>query len=276
MDRIGLYCILILVFVIFSPVELKDCPRLHHPVRVSVRVSYRESSVQEDYSHHKEVQSHSSFKERYDSLDVSASASGSYGGFSASASAAYNDVASSKDSSSSHQELEKTRWTKFKPGFLQVVRVITREVSIAGIASKTITTDYVDSVRIENDLSTNELRKREDDYLKRNFGHSKKGKIQGSTYTEESCMKFRLQCWESTKFNDKVHSQSKRYCDDGICVSISNAEFAMSVASCIPYSKSDRKWKLGVNCQSNQGGIFSRTVGTTTTCTCSTNLCNKI
>jgi len=187
MDRIVLYCVL--AFVMLSPVELKRCPRDQYLVRVSVSVDFRESSLQEDSMHYKVSRSDSSFKERYDSLDVSASVSGGGGGFSASASAAYGDVASSASSSTKTRAVEKSQLRKFKPGFLQIIREVTRTVHIGGVSSRTITKDYKDSVPIENDLSASELRKRAEDYLEREFGHSRTGKIRGSTFTEETCIK---------------------------------------------------------------------------------------
>jgi hypothetical protein len=187
MDRIVLYCVL--AFVMLSPVELKRWPRDQYLVRVSVSVDFSESSLQEDYMHYKVSRSDSSFKERYDSLDVSASVSGGGGGFSASASAAYGDVASSASSSTKTRSVEKSQLRKFKLGFLQIIREVTRTIHIGGVSSRTITKDYKDSVPIENDLSASELRKRAEDYLEREFGHSRTGKIRGSTFTEETCIK---------------------------------------------------------------------------------------
>lgn len=192
MDRTVLYCVL--AFVILSPVELKSCPPDQYLVRVSVKVDFKEASVQKASTHYKESRSDSSFKEKYDSLDVSASVSGGGGGFSAEASAAYSDVASSASSSSNTREVEKNELTEFKPGFLQIIREVTRTIHIGGISSKTITKDFTDSVSIENDLSAPELEQRADDYLQREFGHSTTGKIQGSTFTEETCIKKKKGC----------------------------------------------------------------------------------
>jgi len=208
MDRIVLYCVLALATL--SPVEFlgvsagfglagggfrpgsaeqERCPKDQIPVKVTVKVELMENAVLEDYTHYKESRSQSSFKERYDELDVSASVSGGVAGFSAGASAAYRDVASSAESSSASREVEKTKSRRFNAGFLQLFRVVTRTVHINGVFSKTITKDWLDSVSVENDMSFFELRQLAKEVVAETYGHYGTGQIQGTTFTEESCVK---------------------------------------------------------------------------------------
>jgi hypothetical protein len=207
MDRIVLYCVLALATL--SPVEFlgvsagfglagggfrpgsaeqERCPKDQIPVKVTVKVELMENAVLEDYTHYKESRSQSSFKERYDELDVSASVYGGIAGFSAGASAAYRDVASSADSSTESREVEKTRSTRFNPEFLQLFQIVTRTLHIGATFSTTTTRDWIDSVRIDRDMSFGALKQLAEKVVEREYGHITTGQVQGSTFTERTCM----------------------------------------------------------------------------------------
>jgi hypothetical protein len=84
--------------------------------------------------------------------------------------------------------VEKTKSKRFNPDYLQLFSVVTRKVLIGGVFSKTITTDWIDSVSAGNDMSLSELDQLAQTVVKREYGHIRTGQIRGNTFTEESCM----------------------------------------------------------------------------------------
>merc|ERR1712141_907070 len=89
---------------------------------------------------------------------------------------------------SESREVEKTESRTFNAGFLQLFLVVTRTVHINGVFSKTITRDWLDSVSVENDMSYFELKQLAKEVVAEEYGHYRTGQIQGSTFTEESCV----------------------------------------------------------------------------------------
>merc|ERR1712141_937996 len=90
---------------------------------------------------------------------------------------------------SESREVEKTESRTFNAGFLQLFLVVTRTVHINGVFSKTITRDWLDSVSVENDMSYFELKQLAKEVVAEEYGHYGTVQIQGTTVTEESCVK---------------------------------------------------------------------------------------
>jgi len=230
MDRIVLYCVLALATL--SPVEFlgvsagfglagggfrpgsaeqERCPKDQIPVKVTVKVELMENAVLEDYTHYKESRSQSSFKERYDELDVSASVSGGVAGFSAGASAAYRDVASSADSSRRRVVVEKTfEKTRFDPEFKQLFKIVTRTLHIGDTFSTTTTRMWIETVRIGTDMSSAELKQLAEKVVEREYGHITTGQVQGSTFTERNCM-IKKACTDTPSWNDGAGENCQDY-----------------------------------------------------------------
>merc|ERR1712110_185325 len=104
-------------------------------------------------SHLKSISSSKHFKSQYDKLAVSASISGTYGGLSAAASAAYEGVTDSASSGESYKELVKTDSTEFHENENQIIREITTTVSINGVTATELDSKIVDAQPKDQELS---------------------------------------------------------------------------------------------------------------------------
>ena len=142
--------------------------------RVSVRVEteFFERSVAKMSSHLKSISSSKHFKSQYDRLAVSASISGSYGGLSAAASAAYEGVTDSASSGEDYKELVKTDSTEFHENENQIIREITTTVSINGVTAIERDSKIVDAQPKDQELSLAELRQKANEYMKYRFGNN--------------------------------------------------------------------------------------------------------
>ena len=99
------------------------------------------------------ITSSSSFRKNYKSLATSVEINRSYGGFSGSAKAAYDEVTDSVEANSEEREEVNTNWKTYNPDFLQIQRKITTVVSIDGKVAKMIDKEIGDSVPSENSLT---------------------------------------------------------------------------------------------------------------------------
>merc|ERR1712110_186232 len=96
-------------------------------------------------SHLKSISSSKHFKSQYEKLGSSASITGSYGGFSAAASAAYEGVTDSASSGEDYKELVKTDSTEFHENENQIIREITTSVTINGVTATERDSKIVDA-----------------------------------------------------------------------------------------------------------------------------------
>ena len=161
-------------------------------VTIRVKVSLYERSIKSSYRHTMNIVSSSSFHKAYESLSKSANFSASagiegYGGFSSALQMSFNRVTQEVDSSNNYQKSVETLKDDFQPGMLQIYRRTRTTVMIGNKISKIEENDYVDSVPLNQSLSVHQLRTMEVDHLRHHFGHTNKGRIEGSTYVEVSC-----------------------------------------------------------------------------------------
>ena len=61
---------------------------------------------------------------------------------------------------------EESSTTEFNPNFLQIIREVTNEAMINGEVAKTVETKIVDSTPMDKPLTTTELQKKSEDYIK--------------------------------------------------------------------------------------------------------------
>lgn len=164
-------------------------------VTVKVFVEHHQQSLTSASSYLKTISSSSSYKSQYDSLDVSASVSGSYGGFSASASAAYSEVNSLTTSSSNYNYREEGKTKTYNPKQLQISREVTTTVIIGGRSSKVYEKRFVNSTPLASGWSNEKLHQASVRFLKNKF-YDDNSNIRGTTYTSESCqpLKCGLRC----------------------------------------------------------------------------------
>merc|ERR1712080_359327 len=135
-----------------------------------------------DYRHYLTISSQSSFKKEYENLATSGSysAGGSVfgiGKLSVNVRGSYQKVTESVGMESRYEKLEEDSKTEFDPRMLQIIQEIETTVTIGTSSATTRSTDYVDSVPIDMQLSWQELRDRAVDYLRYHYGNYKKGKI---------------------------------------------------------------------------------------------------
>ena len=160
------------------------------PIDISVNVAYLQQSVVSAYRYNKVIEYSSSFTQSYNRVTASAQNNISLLKlFSGSAKLAYEHVIESVSRSTKYGEEETSEKTNYNPNFLQIVQIITKAVSINGNTARTISTDFVDSVPTEHPLSSEELTKKAEKFIRYHYGHLQKGTIDGDTFSEEECVK---------------------------------------------------------------------------------------
>lgn len=157
------------------------------PIKLNIKAEYLVSSLLTDYKHTRDISSSSSFQRNYDSLDVAATVSGSYGGFSGSASASFSEVSETETSNS--RLTDKTRTTKvtYSKGQNHVVQVITKTVTINGRSKTVVSREIRYPVLVKDSPSLSQLRKKGEEYIQYNYG-GLGGKIRRNTYEATACI----------------------------------------------------------------------------------------
>ena len=100
------------------------------PISLRLKVEFFEKSVSRVARSHKLITKTESFRSYYKTHSVSAEISASNLAVSGSAKASYEGVTSSSESFSGYKHEERTEEISYKPGFLQIERVLTTEVTI--------------------------------------------------------------------------------------------------------------------------------------------------
>lgn len=179
----------IFLFIVIALQHIDNANTKCVEVKLFIQANYLEQSVRKAFRHIKIIETSSSFKKNYEKVAASASVSASYGGFSGSASAAYEGVTEAAVSSSKSRHVEQTTETTFDPSQNQIIEKILITVSIDGRTAKTITQDIVDVVDEKNSPTHLELRKRAEDYISYNYGDIQGGTVRKNTYQATTCVK---------------------------------------------------------------------------------------
>ena len=136
----------------------------------------------------KTITSSKSYRNEYNSFDTSASLSGGFKGFSASASAAYGEVNRLVTSSQEDRYTEKEQKTTYNPLDYQIQREVSTRIQIDGKIAEYVEKRYVDSTSRGQKWTRPQLQTASENYLKNRF-YGENDKIRGSTYKIETCAK---------------------------------------------------------------------------------------
>ena len=121
-------------------------------------------------------------------MDTSATVSGGFKGFSASASAAYGEVNNLVTSSQDDRHTEKGTMTTYNPLDYQIQREVKTSIQIDGKTALYVEKRYVDSTSRGEKWTRPQLQAASENYLRNRF-HGEDDKISGSTYKMETCVK---------------------------------------------------------------------------------------
>ena len=169
----------------------------------------------------KEITSSKSYRNEYNSFDTSASLSGGFKGFSASASAAYGEVNRLVTSSQEDHYIKREQKTTYNPLDYQIQREVSTRIQIDGKIAKYLEKRYVDSTSRGQKWNRTQLQTASENYLKNRF-YGENDKIRGSTYKIETCVKETCNkkcrdckkfCQICGRFNVISALFSKRTCD---------------------------------------------------------------
>jgi len=186
--------IMIAIFLIISRLNSADalsCPSGDttgipdsQKVTLKVFVEHHQQALTSASSYLKVITSSESYRNSFNSLDTSASVSGSYKLFSASASATYSEVTSliTNQKDFSHREEGSTR--TYNPNYLQISREVTTTITIDGRTGKVFEKTYVDTTPTR--WTRGRLTEESVKYLRNKF-YGEDSNIRGTTYTEETC-----------------------------------------------------------------------------------------
>merc|ERR1712128_83605 len=121
MNSFNLVLVATILIAYWSPC-VKSCAQNEDKLTLRVNVEFYEEAIKSAYMYSKTIKSSKHFKKTLEKMSTSASISGSYGAFSASASASYSSLSDSILNEEKYGEQENEEKTVFKDGFLQITR----------------------------------------------------------------------------------------------------------------------------------------------------------
>jgi len=181
---IAIICCLVF-FVDLPTVSAKTCGKDEYKVKLEVRTRFRQKSVVKAYTYTEKIRSSKTFKKLLEKMSTEASISGSYGAFSASASAAYSSLTDSVQSNENNAKDVKIDETTFNKDFLQIFQEVVTKVSIDGKTATKTKTEFVNSVPVSEPWSSKRLRDEASAYMEYEFPEGAKR----NTFTETVCRK---------------------------------------------------------------------------------------
>ena len=164
---------------------MKTCGKDEYKVKLEVRTRFRQKSVVKAYTYTEKIRSSKTFKKKLEEMSTSASVSGSYGAFSASASAAYSSLTDSVQSNEDNAKDVKIDETTFNKDFLQIFQEVVTTVSIDGKTATKTKTEFVNSVPVTEPWSSKKLRDEANSYMEYEFPEGAKRNV----FTETVCRK---------------------------------------------------------------------------------------
>ena len=167
-------------------VESKRCGKNENTLTLEVRAEFYQKPLLSAFKYTKVIKASKSFKKTLTQMATSASVSGSYGAFSASASASYSSLKDSVISSEEYGMKEKKEETKYNPDFLQIFRKVETRLTVNEYTGSITEERIVDSKPKAEKYSSAELRKEAADYMAWEFG---KEKVVKNKFTETVCTK---------------------------------------------------------------------------------------
>jgi len=180
----------------------EHCGSGSYKIVLKVFVEHHQQALTRDNSYVKEITSSESYKNAYDNLDISGSASGGQAiAFSASASAAYSEVNSLITSQNDFRHHETGKEIGYNPRYLQISREVTTSITIDGKTAKVYEKRYVNSTPAP--WTIQKLTEESVKYLRNKF-YEEGSNIRGTTYTAETCI-------------DKITHDGYKYVYNGGC-----------------------------------------------------------
>ena len=166
-------------------VHAKNCRDDESKITLVVRTRFRQKSVVRAYTYTEKVRSSKSFKKQLDEMSTGASVSGSFGAFSASASAAYSSLTDSVQSNEKYGKDVEVNQITFNENFLQIFQEVETKVDIDGNTATMSKTEFVNSVPVEKPWSSQKLREEAAAYMSWEFPEGAKR----NTYSQSVCIK---------------------------------------------------------------------------------------
>ena len=166
-------------------VDAKKCGADEYKVTLVVKTRFRQKSVVSAFTFTEKVRSSKSFKKKSEEKSTEASVSGSYGTFSASASAAYSSLTDAVQSNENYSKDIELKEKTFKKDFLQIFQEVVTKINIDGNTATMTKTEFVDSVPVDKPWSPQRLRDEAAAYMEWEFPE---GAIR-NTFTESVCRK---------------------------------------------------------------------------------------
>lgn len=179
---------MITIFLIISRLNSGDaisCNSNSKKVVLNVYVEHHQQALTSASSYVKEITASSSYRNEFNSLSTSASVSGGFKGFSASASASYSEANSLIQARSDSFYREVGTKKTYNTNYLQISREVTTTVTIDGKSSKVFDKKYVDTTPTR--WTTGRLTEESKRYLRNKF-YGEDSKIRGTTYRAETCV----------------------------------------------------------------------------------------
>ena len=164
---------------------MKTCGKDEYKVKLEVRTRFRQKSVVKAYTYTEKIRSSKTFKKKLEEMSTSASVSGSYGAFSASASAAYSSLTDSVESNEDNAKDVRIDETTFNKDFLQIFQEVVTTVSIDGKTATKTKTEFVNSVPVTEPWSSKKLRDEANSYMEYEFPEGAKRNV----FAETVCRK---------------------------------------------------------------------------------------
>jgi len=158
-------------------------------VQLVVKAEYLESGLEKDSKYTRVASKSTSFERSYNNLDISATVSGSYGGFSGSASASFSQTSDFEQSRSESSDITKKTEVTYAKGQNHLVEKVTKTVTIDGQSKTVISREPKDFYLVKDSPTIKEMRKKGEDYIRYNFGGIPGGKIRKNVYSASACIK---------------------------------------------------------------------------------------
>merc|ERR1712106_254221 len=164
-------------------VHTRRCATDEVEVILRVEVEFFKQALESSSSYHLDIDSKEEFSKTLNDMSTSASVSGGYGGFTASASGSYSKLTEECTSTKSYAENEEELETTFNIGFFQIWRIVKSTLTINRKEGTSTEKRFVDSIPKSEDVTQEQLEQRAKDYMTFNYGD----KAVGSTFTESAC-----------------------------------------------------------------------------------------
>merc|ERR1712123_560023 len=138
-------------------VHTRRCATDEVEVILRVEVEFFKQALDSSSSYHLDVDSKEEFSKTLNDMSTSASVSGGYGGFTASASGSYSKLTEECTSAKSYAKNEEELETTFNIGFFQIWRIVKSTLTINRKEGTSTEKRFVDSIPKSEDVTQEQL-----------------------------------------------------------------------------------------------------------------------